>query len=464
EADWDSDPKWAYVRARGRPGWIRKSHIRQKSWTYNGLLEFYVIDVGQGDGVLCRTPDDRWHLIDAGRPNSHQMTKKGAANFLRWKFYRDLGMDRIKLHSLTASHSDFDHYGGMLDLLSGELYDGRTFDVEVAHFYHNGMGRFVGDDPLGKLKSGAIGPLPNDHYDIATHDHFIVDLLDDKDSFAAAGQSFSSSFGELAALVGSKCESAQRLSLADGHLPDYAPGESDVSVRILGPVVEQFGRQQGLRRLGSGREWESKTRNGHSLVFRFDYGNARILMTGDLNEESQRLLLSYTNADEFAVDVAKGCHHGSEDVNIGFIKAIKARATAISSGDNESYAHPRPVLLGASARYGRESKTPDGKVMAPLLYSTELARSVKLAYPTSVKLDPDFSGPQEERWFSAKKTKIKSSSTRYRKLDTTPIATDLVYGLVNVRTDGNTILCATMEESGGDFDTKLFKAGVDVEE
>ena len=45
-----------------------------------------------------------------------------------------------------------------------------------------------------------------------------------------------------------------------------------------------------------------------------------------------------------------------------------------------------------------------------------------------------------------------------------PIATDLVYGLVNIRTDGETILCATMEESGGEFDTKLFQAGVDVEE
>ena len=68
EADWDSDPTWAWVRARGYVGWIRKSHIRQKTAAFNGLLEFYVIDVGQGDGVLCRTPDGLWHLIDAGVP------------------------------------------------------------------------------------------------------------------------------------------------------------------------------------------------------------------------------------------------------------------------------------------------------------------------------------------------------------------------------------------------------------
>jgi hypothetical protein len=47
-------------------------------------------------------------------------------------------------------------------------------------------------------------------------------------------------------------------------------------------------------------------------------------------------------------------------------------------------------------------------------------------------------------------------------LERTPFSTDLVYGLVNVRTDGVHILCATMEEQGTDFDVKVFKAGVDA--
>jgi hypothetical protein len=33
---------------------------------------------------------------------------------------------------------------------------------------------------------------------------------------------------------------------------------------------------------------------------------------------------------------------------------------------------------------------------------------------------------------------------------------------VNVRTDGEHVLCGTMEESGKDFDVKVFQAGVDV--
>jgi hypothetical protein len=34
--------------------------------------------------------------------------------------------------------------------------------------------------------------------------------------------------------------------------------------------------------------------------------------------------------------------------------------------------------------------------------------------------------------------------------------------LVNIRTDGQLILCATMLEKGNDFDVKIFRAGVDV--
>ena len=44
-----------------------------------------------------RTPDDKWHVIDAGVANFAQMTKKGAANFIRWKFQEDLGQPGVHL-------------------------------------------------------------------------------------------------------------------------------------------------------------------------------------------------------------------------------------------------------------------------------------------------------------------------------------------------------------------------------
>ncbi len=327
------------------------------------------------------------------------------------------------------------------------------------------MGRFASGARLGALENGSVDPFPEGRHGINQKGEFIRELLDDKQSFAQPPRPFTPSFGDLAGLIEQRCERAQALSQRTGHLPGYAPGESDLTIRVLGPILEEYkSGKLGLRKLVPRQKpewWESKTRNGHSVIYRIDYKDARILLTGDLNTLSQQLLLSYFPKEEFAADVAKGCHHGAEDVLIDFIKAMSARATIISSGDNETYAHPRPVLMGASARYGRESISRSGKVQAPLLYSTELARSVTLGIPTSVKLDPDFSGELEARSYSAKTTKVKSKEISYRTLAKTPICTDLIYGLVNVRTDGRTILCGTMLESGDRFDTKMFKAGVD---
>ena len=65
-----------------------------------------------------------------------------------------------------------------------------------------------------------------------------------------------------------------------------------------------------------------------------------------------------------------------------------AKATAISSGDNEGHAHPRPVVIGASGFYGSEVDEITKRERLPLLvYATELARSAKLASATSVRVD-----------------------------------------------------------------------------
>ena len=60
---------------------------------------------------------------------------------------------------------------------------------------------------------------------------------------------------------------------------------------------------------------------------------------------------------------------GQSEIFLGF-----GPAQVLSDGT------PRPRIQGASARYGRESLAPDGELLPPLLYSTELARSVSLQF------------------------------------------------------------------------------------
>ncbi|MCB0713104.1 MAG: MBL fold metallo-hydrolase [Ignavibacteriae bacterium] len=439
------------VSARGRVGWIAKDIL-----TDTGLLELYVIDVGQGDCVLMRTPNNAWHLIDAGVSNETQMTKKGAANFIRWKFLEDLEMDRVKLENVILSHMDFDHYGGLIDLFSGKVSrPDRTFDISVENFYHNGMGRFKDSPKLGTTISGTVPLLPYDDYRISRDDHFIIELLSGKASFKKPSRPFEpKSFAPLARLVGKIPKHVRSISASDQFLPGYDQN-SNVVIRVLGPILEHINSGKvGLRELGS----ESITCNGHSIVLRIDYGKSRILLTGDLNTISQRLLLSYHDLLEFSVDVAKGCHHGSDDIDIRFVRAMKARSTIVSSGDNEDYAHPRPRVMGASARYGREAKSVKGHTLPPLLYSTELARSVQLAYADTVRSVSD-----RTRQIECKDAELKSveRGAKFIRMENLPVATDLIYGLINVRTDGERIMCAYMKEQSQDFDVQVFQAGVE---
>ncbi len=441
---------FARVKARKRTGWVPRAVLGTE-----GLLELYVIDVGQGDGVLMRTPDDKWHLVDAGVENDAQMTRKGAANFIRWKFLDDLGRAKVTLENVILSHPDFDHYGGMLDLLAGKVQrPDRVFDVEVENFYHCGIGRFAAAPKLGRAFAGTVPAPPFDEYGVGTSDTFITELLSGKSSFKTPARPFEKTFARLAALVGRVPRNVRRLGHASEHVPGYAPGDGAVTMRVLGPIVERVNGTPGLRELGS----ESVTRNGHSIVLRVDYGKARVLMTGDLNTASQRLLLSHHGLEEFSVDVAKGCHHGSDDIDLRFVRAMKARTTVVSSGDNEDYAHPRPRVLGASARYGREAKAVSGELLPPLLYSTELARSVRLCFAAAIR---DRGQPSAEIAAARVEVRADERQARFEPLDDTPISTDLIYGLINVRTDGARVLCAFMKEQGADFDIKAFKAGVE---
>lgn len=447
---------WVRVRARGkRPGWLSRSVVSNES-----LLEIYVIDVGQGDGVLLKTPEGRWHLVDGGVENARQMTGKGAANFVRWKFLEDLREDRVTLANVVLTHPDADHYGGLLDLFSGRLPFHGRFEVEVGSFLHSGLARFRSRPFIGATRRGRVRAFPVER-GLSRDDDFVIELLEGLETFADPPRELLSGYARLAEGVVSRASSARRVSQREGYLPGYGRGEGEVTIRVLAPVLESVGfGHTGLRVLGT----DAVTLNGHSVVLRLDYGKASFLLTGDLNRRSQELLLSYHEPDAFEVDVAKACHHGAEDVHLDFLRAMRARATIVSSGDSEVYSHPRPALMGASARYGRESRgrTPR-EVVPPLVYSTELARSVELAYALSVRERPrPPSAEPRAGHFDDTEIELPAERQPFRRLKHVPVSADLVYGLVNVRSDGEHVLCGTMKESGKDFEVKVFQAGVDV--
>jgi hypothetical protein len=65
------------------------------------------------------------------------------------------------------------------------------------------------------------------------------------------------------------------------------------------------------------------------------------------------------------------------------------------------------------------------------------------------------------RSYPVDRAQVRPRNGTYRRFSSTPISTDLVYGLVNIRTDGRRILCSTLEEVGTEFDVKVLQAGVE---
>ena len=344
------DSEWLKVRTAGPDGWVKAAETREDC----GLKIFFV-DVGQGDGALIEVPNQRF-LVDGGPNTSLRRYLKG------WQYTYLLGNgQQVHFDAAFISHFDADHYQGLIQIIADRSF---TFVT----IYHNGIARFRSsrqerpteyDEDLGRTSTGADGAK--------VLDTTFNDIDDLRQLHQAGGlQATFSDFAEavFAAEGEGRLQGLQRLTSRDRTLAGLA---GELSIEILGPVPTA---SSGPVRF----HWftdSSHTRNGHSLVLKLTYGEVSVLLGGDLNAESQaHLLRSYENApNPFVADVAKSCHHGSSDFRVDFMQAVEAQVTVISSGDNESYAHPRADAIGAAGRYGR------GQL--PLVFSTELARSIR---------------------------------------------------------------------------------------
>jgi beta-lactamase superfamily II metal-dependent hydrolase len=72
-----------------------------------GLLEIHFLSIGQGDGILLRSPTGKTVLLDVGPP--------GAGRRIITPYMRKLGIKRVNL--LMISHPHLDHYGGWKGIL-----------------------------------------------------------------------------------------------------------------------------------------------------------------------------------------------------------------------------------------------------------------------------------------------------------------------------------------------------------
>ena len=431
-----------YVGVRGpaQDGWVPvctrnvdEGWVRDGTFQKDRLLEVIFVDIGQGDGSLVVTPDDKHILIDAGEGDNF-------VRFLRWRYPK---FEKAReFEAIVISHPDQDHYAGF-----GDLFTDNSVNVKIGTIYHNGIIERVGS------KSESLGPREKDGKvtymtDVVTDKARLEELLADEAVWAK--KKYPTMLRR--ALDSGRVKDVRMLSVEDKHLPGYGPNKK-VTIEVLGPVIERDQNSNPRLRWFEGLSETGPTKNGHSVVLRLRYGNLKMLLGGDLNIPSEKLLLEHhtglnlppTTAEErrlvveaarkvFQVDVAKSCHHGSADFSDLFLEAVNPIATIISSGDAESHAHPRSDTLGTIGRFSRGAR--------PLIFSTELARSANEAIKSPSEVRKQFSKAQQKIENAKTAAGKKKALEAFNKLLQSIQRSIGTYGAVNLRTDGKSVVIA----------------------
>ncbi|HEX6848568.1 MAG TPA: MBL fold metallo-hydrolase [Chitinophagaceae bacterium] len=436
----------AKVKSRGVTGFIDPEELNDSP-----LLEIYFIDVGQGDGILIVTPNRKHIMIDGGYTRSKQQHGKSAADFVDWKFFKDYGLQKIKLDVMIASHCDADHYGGLWDLINPEeTQELDTIGTEVDQFYHAGVSWWK--DANNKRSLGL------------KENGFLTSILEDEnsidDSLNNPELSLQGEWAEFLKCIRDTQCGVKRIGFNPEeeieYLPGFSPDDGDLNIKVLGPIFYVDGGSAKLKSLGS----DSQNTNGNSILLRLDYGRTRILLTGDLNKKSQQDLLKafIGNRQELAADIVKGCHHGSDDCSYEFLECVQASATIISSGDDETHAHPRPNIVAASGVTGFKRVEKD-ELITPLVFSTEISRSVRIGDPDKVAIEQqEFSEDKVNVFYKRTVSGALRPQKKEKTLDQLKVVDGIVYGLVNVRTDGQRIICATLNEGKHKWEIKEFSS------
>ncbi len=405
------------VLSRNKKGWAKIAELQTER-----VLEVNFIDIGQGDGCHVVTPNDKHFLIDAGEYDNMN-------RYLNWRFnlYNKKGT-QIPITAIV-SHSDKDHYGGFDSIFS-------NCHIKIETLYHNGVVERPGEShPFGHVTNGYITSVVENHAQM-------IDIISNPNKRKGKGSLYPKTLYKslkyspqvIFSMLSNKCK------FLGNYNTNYKINNKPFTIEVLSPLLEEISGKPALKTINN----TGKDKNGHSIVLIIKYGEAKILLGGDINEEFGKTLCSHysTTPHKLQVDVAKACHHGSQHFHYPLLQEINALATVISSGDDESFAHPRPDALGSFGKCGYGDK--------PLLFSTELARSNKeitrkklfelnsmLAEITSLQIKI-----KEQEKNNAPQEDLVKLKTRLLTLNKHVNSNLTRYGMINLRTNGTQMIIA----------------------
>ena len=87
--------------------------------------------------------------------------------------------------------------------------------------------------------------------------------------------------------------------------------------------------------------------NNNALVCKLNYKNFSMLFTGDIEEETEKVLVSkYSGTDILKATVLKTAHHGSNSSSTNeFLDLVQPKLALVGVGKNNLYGHPNDEVL-----------------------------------------------------------------------------------------------------------------------
>ena len=260
-------------------------------------LSVHFVDVGQGDAIAIKFPDNKTMLVDAGTSKS----ENSLVSYLKNDFFKN---QSLVFDYLLLTHSDADHCGGMAKICS-EFIINKIYRPYMYSKYVTKSGTVVFDETTDKGSN--INVCETATY-YKTIDAFNKEIA---------------SNGQKAKIVMTDLETVNTTEKIEGasySIDFYAPTQKYI-IESAGTVANDF-----------------------SPIMVLNYNGKKIMLTGDASTTSEINAMARAELPE--VDLLKVGHHGSKTSSgQEFLNKIKPKYAVISVGANNSYKHPTEEAL-----------------------------------------------------------------------------------------------------------------------
>jgi competence protein ComEC len=263
-------------------------------------LKVEFLDVGQGDGIFMSTPTKTTYLIDGG---SSDVSKVGIYRLKPYLKVNGIGY----IDYAVVTHMDSDHISGLKELI--EAMEDRNTKYLTKSKQASKPERYKGNIVIRNL--------------------ILPDILEKDDTYK-----------ELEALALSKGINVLHIQKGD------TIKDGEVTITCLHPYADV----------------NYNSRNAYSTVLSVTYKDFDLLLTGDLEEEGETLVVNELkklaekpsseskinkyNQTARKYDILKVAHHGSNNSSFEeFLKLVAPEYSIISCGKDNSYGHPGKELI-----------------------------------------------------------------------------------------------------------------------